>query len=91
MDQLFCVIVCKDGIPHRSYYHVVSSHLTLANDRADCRIIIFRRILILFQEVLHHLTHTRTGSFVFLQVYYARITEFLRFQPSPLQRSIDTG
>lgn len=31
------------------------------------------------------------GSFFFLQVYYARITEFLRFQPSPLQRSIDTG
>ena len=32
----------------------------------------------------------RAVSF-FLQVYYARITEFLRFQPSPLQRSIDTG
>ena len=30
-------------------------------------------------------------QFLFLQVYYARITEFLRFQPSPLQRSIDTG
>ncbi|EFQ05358.1 hypothetical protein HMPREF9436_03162 [Faecalibacterium cf. prausnitzii KLE1255] len=31
------------------------------------------------------------GQFLFLQVYYAPITEFLRFQPSPLQRSIDTG
>ena len=47
--------------------------------------------LYFFSKVLHHLTHTRTGSFFFLQVYYARITEFLRFQPSPLQRSFDTG
>ncbi len=54
-------------------------------------IIFHRWILIFFQQVFHHLTHTRTGSFFFLQVYYARITEFLRFQPSPLQRSIDTG
>ena len=57
----------------------------------DCRIIIFRWILIFFQQVLHHLTHTCAGSFFFLQVYYACIPEFLRFQPSPLQRSIDTG
>ena len=61
------------------------------NDRADCRIIILRWILILFQEVLHHLTHTRTSSFFFLQIYYARVTEFLRSQPSPLQRSMDAG
>ncbi len=76
---------------YNSYYHVVSPHLTLANDRADCHIIFHRWILKFFQQVLHHLTHTFAGSFFFLQVYYARITEFLRFQPSPLQRSIDTG
>ena len=33
---------CINGISYNSYYHIVSSHLTLANDRADCRIIIFR-------------------------------------------------
>ena len=43
------------------------------------------------QGVLHHLTHTRTSSFFFLPVYYARVTEFLHSQPSPLQRSIDAG
>lgn len=68
-----------------------NGYKNLDNDRADCRIIIFRWILILFQEVLHHLPHTGTSGFFFLQVYYARITEFLRSQPSPLQRSIDTG
>ena len=32
-------------------------------------IIFHRWILIFFQQVLHHLTHTRTGSFFFLPVY----------------------
>ena len=76
-NALECIGVEKESdcqaqindISYNSYYHVVSPHLTLANDRADCRIIIFRWILIFFQQVLHHLTHTRTGSFFFLPVY----------------------
>ena len=38
-----------NDISYNSYYHVVSSHLTLANDRADCRIIFHRWILKFFQ------------------------------------------
>ena len=38
-----------NDISYNSYYHVVSSHLTLANDRADCRIICHRWILKFFQ------------------------------------------
>ena len=42
-------------------------------------------------EGKHYYVYTVAGSAKFLRVYYARVTEFLRSQPSPLQRSIDTG
>lgn len=49
--------------------HVICPHLALADNRADCCVVIFRGILILFQKMLHHLPHTGTRCFFFLPVY----------------------
>ena len=49
--------------------YVICPHLTLADNRADCCVVIFRGILILFQKMLHHLPHTGTRCFFFLPVY----------------------
>ena len=54
-------------------------------------IICHRWILKFFSKCFTILRILARAVSFFLQVYYARITEFLRFQPSPLQRSIDTG
>lgn len=38
--------------------YVICPHLTLADNRADCCVVILRGIFILFQKMFHHLPHT---------------------------------
>ena len=58
-NQRYFTILCR---------HIVCPHLTLADNRTDCRVVILRGILVLFQKVLHHLPHTGTSGFFFLPV-----------------------
>ena len=49
--------------------YVICPHLTLADNRADCCVVILRGIFILFQKMFHHLPHTGTRCFFFLPIY----------------------
>ena len=49
--------------------YVICPHLTLADNRADCCVVILRGIFILFQKMFHHLPHTGTRCFFFLSIY----------------------
>ena len=58
--------------------YVICPHLTLADNRADCCVVILRGIFILFQKMFHHLPHTGTRCFFFLPIYlFLRQPQFL--------------
>ncbi len=73
--------VSKRGSPHLRRTIFIVSNIILTRSNPENAVYCFmdkKR-----SEGKHYYVYTVAGSAKFLRVYYARVTEFLRFQPSP--------
>ena len=68
--------------------HVVRPHFTLTDDRADGGVVVLRRVLVLFQQVLDHFLHGGAGGGFLLPVNGAVFAEHLGQLPGQVDQLV---